>query len=316
MQRWSQYFPMLQRMIVDCSIPHTIHTDNTPEFKLEKWNNFTKMYLIKNTYTEAYHPYQNPCERHGGVLKAATSHLLLVMGAPLNFWCYALDYIALLQLVIVHQNLNWDTPHTLHYGDTLDISIFHFVFGPLCGTMQPVTPFLILRCSLASSLDLPVMLEMQFAFSLLLTMMILSLIKSLHNQLSDVVIHRNRLQQWIEYNILKFYTNDGKTTLDDTVDDSGFSLKDYIHPEKSSATLLWIWSNLLLIRMILFMMLLLKSMALQQNVSILSSPVLWSWQLGMCTLFSHLPHHYHLNHFPPVLTERIPTTKILVSPQP
>ena len=46
---------------------------------------------------EAYHPNQNPCEHCGGVLKAATSHLLLVTGAPLNFWCYALEYIVLLQ---------------------------------------------------------------------------------------------------------------------------------------------------------------------------------------------------------------------------
>ena len=36
-----------------------------------------------------------------------------------------------------------------------------------------------------------------------------------------------------EYNNLKCYKNDGKTTLDDPVDDSGFSLKDYIHPEES-----------------------------------------------------------------------------------
>ena len=128
MQRWSQYLPMLQRMIVDCGIPHIIHSDNTLEFKLEKWTKLMKTYLIKNTYTEAYHPNQNPCECCSGVLKAATSHLLLVTGAPLNFWCYALEYIALLQSVIVHQNLNWDTPHTLHFGDTLDISVFHFVF--------------------------------------------------------------------------------------------------------------------------------------------------------------------------------------------
>ena len=100
MWRWSQYLPTLQRMIVDCGILHMIHTDNTPEFKSEKWTKLMKTYLIRNTYTEACHPNQNPCECRGGVLKAATSHLLLVTGTPLNFWCYALEYIALLQLVI------------------------------------------------------------------------------------------------------------------------------------------------------------------------------------------------------------------------
>ena len=128
MWRRSQYLLMLQWMIVDCGIPHTIHSDNAPEFKLEKWTKLTKTYLIKNTYTEAYHPNQNPCDCRSAVLKAATSHLLLVTGASLNFWCYALEYIALLQSVIAHRHLNWDTPHTLHFGDTLDISIFRFVF--------------------------------------------------------------------------------------------------------------------------------------------------------------------------------------------
>ena len=101
---------------------------------------------------------------------------------------------------------------------------------------------------------------------------------------------------------LKFYKNDGKTSLDDPVDDSVFSLKDYSIQRSPSATLLWIWSNLLPIRTILFAMLLLKSMVLQQNVNMLSSLILWLWQVGMWTLFSHLPHHYHLNHSPLILT--------------
>ena len=115
-------------MIVGCGIPHTIHSDNALEFKSERWTKLTKTYLIKDTYTEAYHHNQNPRERHGSVLKAATSHLLLVTGAPLNFWCYALEYIAFLQSVIAHRNLNWDTPQTLDFGGTPDISVFHFVF--------------------------------------------------------------------------------------------------------------------------------------------------------------------------------------------
>ena len=102
MQRRSQYLPTLQQMLVDCGVPHTIHSDNAPEYKLERWTKLMKTYLIKNTYMEAYHPNQNPCEHCGGVLKAATSHLLFITGAPLEFGCYALEYVALLQLVIAH----------------------------------------------------------------------------------------------------------------------------------------------------------------------------------------------------------------------
>ena len=35
------------------------------------------------------------------------------------------------------------------------------------------------------------------------------------------------------YNSLRFYKNDGKTVLDDPVDDSGFSLRDHLQPEES-----------------------------------------------------------------------------------
>ena len=35
-----------------------------------------------------------------------------------------------------------------------------------------------------------------------------------------------------EHNSLKFYKNNGKTVLDDPVDDSGFSLSDHLLPEK------------------------------------------------------------------------------------
>ena len=183
-------------MFVDCGIPHMIHSNNAPEFKLEKWTKLMKTYLIKNTYTEAYNPNQNPCDHHGGVLKVATSHLLLVTGAPLNFWCYALE-IALLQSVIAHWNLNWDTPHTLHYGDTLDIGIFHFVFWSPVWYYAPSNSF---PHSKASLLDLPIMLGMHFAFSLLSMTMILTPVKYLHDQSSNVDIHGNHLRQWIPAN--------------------------------------------------------------------------------------------------------------------
>ena len=222
-------------MIVDCGIPHTIHSDNVPEFKSEKWTKLTKMYLIKNTYTEAYHPNQNPCEHHGGLLKAATSHLLLVMGAPLNFWCYALEYIALLQSVIAHWNLNWDTPHTLHYGDTLDISIFHFAFWSPVWYYAPSNSFPHSKMLPGWFIGLACNVGGTFCFLILIndddpdTRQVLarSVIQCRYLWESPPTVDTS------EYNNLKFNKNDGNTTLDDPMDDSGFSLKDYIHPEES-----------------------------------------------------------------------------------
>ena len=235
MWRQSQYLLTLQWMLVDCGIPHTIHSDNAPEFKSERWTKLTKTYLIKNIYTEAYHPNRNPCECRGGVLKVATSHLLLVTGAPLNFWCYTLEYIALLQSVIAHRNLNWDTPHTLHFGDTPDISIFCFVFWSPIWYYAPSNSFP--RSKMLPRQFIGIAHNVGDAFCFLIV---------IHDDDPDhhQVIACSVVQccfPWEprptmdahDHNSLKFYKNNGKTVLDDPVDDSGFSLSDHLLPEKS-----------------------------------------------------------------------------------
>ena len=108
-------------------------------------------------------------------------------------------------------------------------------FGHPRGTMPPVTHFLVLRCSLDKSLESPGMLGMHFVFSLIYMMMTLTSARSLHVQLFGVNIHREPppTLDAHEHNSLKFYKNDGKTVVDDPVDDSGFSLSDHLLPKKS-----------------------------------------------------------------------------------
>ena len=184
---------------------------------------------------EAYHPNQNLCERRGGMLKAATSHLLLVTGAPLEYWCYALEYIVLLQSVIAHWNLNLESPHTLHFGDTPNISVFRFVFWSPVWYYAPSNSF-------PNSKMLPrrfigIARNVGDAFCFLIV---------IHDDDPDkrkiiarsVIRHRYPREtpptvDAREYNSLKFYKNDGKTGLEDPVDTSGFSLSDHILPEKS-----------------------------------------------------------------------------------
>ena len=110
MRRHSQALPTLQKLVAECGIPHTIHSDNAPEFKSDNWNKFLRKYLISSYFTEPHHPNQNTCERRGGVLKSATVHLLTVTAAPLIYWCYALEYVCLLQSVLAHRNLDWTVP--------------------------------------------------------------------------------------------------------------------------------------------------------------------------------------------------------------
>ena len=274
MWRRSQYLPTLQRMLVDCGVPHTIHSDNAPEFKSERWTKLTKTYLIKNTYTEAYHPNQNPCECHSGVLKAATSHLLLVTGAPLDFWCYALEYVALLQSVIAHWNLNWEIPHTLHFGDTPDISIFRFVFWSPMWYYAPSNSFPHSKMLPGRFIGIACNVGDMFCFLIVI-----------HDDDPDqrkviacsVVRHRYPREMPLtmdasEHNSLKFYKNNGKTVLDDPVDDSGFSLSDHLLPR--------IWLTLLLIRMILSATRLPKYTILRRSDNALNLLILWLWRVG------------------------------------
>ena len=51
--------------------------------------------MIGALYTEPHHPNENLAERRGGALKAVTVHLLTVTGAPIDYWCFALEYMSL-----------------------------------------------------------------------------------------------------------------------------------------------------------------------------------------------------------------------------
>ena len=169
------------------------------------------------------------------MLKAATSHLLLVTGAPLNFWCYALEYIALLQSVIAHQNLNWDTPHTLHFGDTLDISVFRFVFWSPVWYYAPSNSFPCSKMLPGQFIGITHNVGDAFCF-----LIVINDNDPDHHQVIACSVVRH-CYPWEkppavdarEYNSLRFYKSDGKTVLDDPVDDSGFSLRDHFQPKKS-----------------------------------------------------------------------------------
>lgn len=115
-------------MVTECGVPAIIKSDNAPEFKSAKWTSFLRSHCIRSQFTEAYHPNQNLAERRGGTLKAATIHLITVTQAPKEYWCYALEFIALVRSCVAKRSLNWKTPHELHFGDTPDISVFRFVF--------------------------------------------------------------------------------------------------------------------------------------------------------------------------------------------
>ena len=235
MQQRSQYLPTLQRMLVDCGVPHTIHSDNAPEFKSDRWTKLMQIYLIKNTYTEAYHHNQNLCERPGGVLKVATSHLLLVTGAPLEFWCclgiYCVASVCYCPSEFELGISSYSPPrqYSRHQRFSLWVLVSRMV---LCSQ----------QLSFPNSKMLPrrfigIACNVGDAFCILIVRHDDN--PDEHKVIAQSVVRRQYPQEVPptlddrEYNSLKFYKNDGKTILVDPVDDSGFSLSNHLLPEKS-----------------------------------------------------------------------------------
>jgi Reverse transcriptase (RNA-dependent DNA polymerase) len=128
MRRRAQGPTTLPKMVADCGAPSVIKSDNAPEFKGKRWVDYLDTVSIRSKFTEAHHPNENLAERRGGSLKAATVHLMTSTGCPLNYWCYALEYMSLLRTVPARRSLDWRTPHEAHWGDRPDISVFRFVF--------------------------------------------------------------------------------------------------------------------------------------------------------------------------------------------
>ena len=105
-----------------------MHSDNAPEFKGKKWCKLMRRYIVKKSYTEPYHPNQNLAERRGGVIKSWTTHLLTITGAPLDYWCFCIEYVVVLNSILARKSLGWRTAHELYWGDISDISMFRFCF--------------------------------------------------------------------------------------------------------------------------------------------------------------------------------------------
>jgi hypothetical protein len=117
MRRRAQGPTTLSRMVTDCGAPVKLKSDNAPEFKSKKWMLYLESMSIKPEFTEAHHPNENLAERRGGAIKAAVVHLLRVTGCPIEFWCYALEYVSLLRTVLTRRSLNWSTPPENHWGE-------------------------------------------------------------------------------------------------------------------------------------------------------------------------------------------------------
>ncbi len=124
MQWFSQNPLTLPQIVTEYGTHNVIKSDSAPEFKGKTWMNYLRKHQIQSVYTEAHHLNENTCEHRGGVLKATIINCLVATKVELEFWCYCLEHMTLLQSVIARHHLGWQTLHELHFGDTPDISMF------------------------------------------------------------------------------------------------------------------------------------------------------------------------------------------------
>ena len=107
--------------------PELLKRDNSQTQTGADWISVSRQSLIAEALTEPFHSNQNLAERYGGDLKGMVVLTLAVSQAPLKFWCYAVEWCA---VVLRNAAISGDcvTAHTLFYGDTNDVSYLRFYF--------------------------------------------------------------------------------------------------------------------------------------------------------------------------------------------
>ena len=130
MQRKSQVATGLQDLFRHFRVPACMFTDNAPEFVGEKskWKALLRSAVVDSASTEPHHPNQNPAEHRGGLLKAATLHMMQRCQVPLFLWCYAIEFMALVRQHLPKRSIGWRTSFEKFWSDTPDISVFRFPF--------------------------------------------------------------------------------------------------------------------------------------------------------------------------------------------
>ncbi|HYX14539.1 MAG TPA: hypothetical protein VE944_09245, partial [Nostoc sp.] len=120
-------FPNVYRDFIRAhGAPSALRRDNAQEEKGEQVIDINREYMIKDEYTEPYHPQQNPVETSAiRYLKNQVQVLLDTTGAPDTAWYLAVQYIADVHNICSDINLpDKMTPMQYKTGVTPDISVF------------------------------------------------------------------------------------------------------------------------------------------------------------------------------------------------
>jgi hypothetical protein len=142
MRRRAQSPSTLTRLVSKYGAPTTIKSDNAPEFKSKRWVSSLKrcVYVLSSprriTLTKAL-----PNVAVALSKPLPSTYYGLLVGCPLEFWCYALEHVCLLRTILARHSLDWSTPHELNWGERPDISMFFFIFWEPIWYLNPRQAF-------------------------------------------------------------------------------------------------------------------------------------------------------------------------------
>ena len=120
-------FPRVYKdFIRDHGAPSALRRDNAKEEQSEEVQDINREYMIKDQYTEPYHPQQNPVESSAiRYLKGQVQIVLDQTGAPDSLWYMAAKYTAEIHNICADISLpNEMTPIQYQSGVTPDISAY------------------------------------------------------------------------------------------------------------------------------------------------------------------------------------------------
>ena len=104
-------------------VPACLHCNDSKEQKTFEITDLNRDYMVRDSFSEPYHPNQNPAESLGvKAIKTGASAIMDRTGAKPHMWPYVHKYIADVHNHCSSPTLNWKTPISIHHGYTPDIS--------------------------------------------------------------------------------------------------------------------------------------------------------------------------------------------------
>ena len=123
-------------------VPLSITRDNSRMQVSHLWQDYMRKYMVKDSFTEPYHPNQNPAERAMARQKEKLVRLMIDTGCEPEAWYRAACHVADVTNVTADETLDYRTPAEKRDGQTPDITgLLQYEFWQLVMIRDPTSSF-------------------------------------------------------------------------------------------------------------------------------------------------------------------------------